>query len=614
MQARSDITAPEVMDVPALTTEVVLYAALALAGFTLRVFVLGNPPLGADEAAQALASFNFLNGRPDSFTGSPLLFFANTILFALFGANDGIARAVPALFGSVLVLLPALLRRELGRVGALVASALLAFSPTLVFFSRTADGAIIAVSGALAALAFGWRYVTAERRQARDLYAATVAAALALLSAPEVWMIVAGAGVFIVLRVNHARRVLMPADFSDGPVHAAQEEQERTDVRRAGILFLAIFLGIATMFLMRRDGLGATFNLFGQWLGGLAPGGSPFDPLRLLVIYEPVALFFGVVGVIDVMFALRSAGRDELPLAVLAIWTIVAFALYSIGGDKTPARVVVLVVPLALVAGWYIGAWLSRLADELAAPGAMQSVLTQEVPVVAFACALAGFLYLVLAEFVSKGTVIAADLAAGLLRSRQATADPGFNGLVLAIVILIAVAAVVFLAVTTVGWARSRNIGIALALALLSLWTFRQMAMASFSGVINPQEWLVTRATSLNVVDLQTDLEDISRWRANDSFTMTILADDALGPVVKWYVRDFRNARFETNPVMVPGIQALIVPANTPINPGKLMSQQYQVEAVRNAQTQPNFLRWLIFRDTGLADTNAAVLWIPQPQ
>ncbi len=620
--------APAVVRVPALTMEVGLYAALVLAGLLLRLFVLGNVPLSSDEAAQALASFNFVNGRPETFTGSPLLFFGNAVLFALFGANDGLARALPALFGSALVLLPALLRRELGRAGALVATGLLAFSPSLVFFSRTADGAVIAVTCALAAFVFGWRYVTAERRVARDVFLAAVAAAFALLTAPEVWMIIAGVGLFLALRVNYARRVLMPAEFSDGPVHAAQSgpenaapQAERTDLRRAGILFLVIFIGIATTFLMHREGLGAAFNLFGAWVSGLVPGGSPFDPLRLLVIYEPVPLFFGAVGIVDVLFAMRSADRDELPLAALAFWAVVAFVLDSIGSDKSPARLVVLAVPLALLAGWYIGAWLTRLADDLAAPGAVQTVLTQEVPVLAFAAALTGFLYLVLAEFATKGTVMAADLAAGVIHSQQATTNAGFNGIVLVIVLLIAAGAVIFLAVTTVGWARSRNIGVALALVLLTLWTFRQMTMASFfsgeadvSGALNPQEWLVTGATSANMVDLKNDLEDISRWRANDSFTLTILADDGLGPVVKWYVRDFRNAKFESHPVMVPGIEALIVPPDAPVNPGNLISQHYEIQATRDSLVQPNFLRWLIFRDTGPANYTEAVLWIPQPQ
>src|SRR5258706_12764079 len=50
--------------------------------------------------------------------------------------NDTTARFVPALFGVGIVALPVGLRRELGRVGALLCAFLLAVSPSFVYFSR----------------------------------------------------------------------------------------------------------------------------------------------------------------------------------------------------------------------------------------------------------------------------------------------------------------------------------------------------------------------------------------------------------------------------------------------------------------------------------------------
>ena len=57
---------------PKVTIEVALYVALALVGLSVRLLVLGDAPLSSDEARQALASWNFFNGKPDAFTGSPL--------------------------------------------------------------------------------------------------------------------------------------------------------------------------------------------------------------------------------------------------------------------------------------------------------------------------------------------------------------------------------------------------------------------------------------------------------------------------------------------------------------------------------------------------------------
>jgi uncharacterized protein (TIGR03663 family) len=587
-----------------------LYAACALAALAIRLLLLDSAPLSTPEAMQAVASWHWINGRAEAFIGSPLLFAGNSLLFLLFGASDFAARVLPALFGSALVLLPALVRRELGPPGALIASALLAFSPSLVFFSRNADGVIIAVTCALAALAWGWRYVV--DRVPRHLYLAAAAAALALVSAREVWTIVLSAGVFALVLAARARRAAPVADVADGPIHAAQVEQARRDWLIASALFVGIFLATATIFLTHREGLGGALGLFGAWIAGLQPGGSFFDPLRVLVVYEPIPLFFGVIAIVDLAFAASSWDRHHAPLLALALLTVVALLLYSIGGDKSPARVVVLVVPLSLIAGWYIGMWFEETAEQIAgAPQARQMILTQEVPIYLFAGALAAFLYIVLAEFATRGSVFAAEMLASLTRAQQSAT---LNGVVLTGLIAAAVAIVVFLAVSTVGRARARIVGTAVVLTLTTAWTIRQTALVNFSGAWNPQDWLVATAAAPNVRDMVADLEDVSRWRANDSHTLTMIVDTSLGPMAEWYLRDFRNAQFYAHPTMLPEIQALVLAPDTPINSGKLMSQRYQLETTRVTGAQPNLLRWLIFRDTGNMAPTQAVVWTPQPE
>ncbi len=595
---------------PTLNVEMVLYVGCALAALIIRLFLLDLAPLSSDEAMQAVASWHWISGQADALTGSPLLFAGNALLFTLFGASDFAARILPALFGAALVLLPSLLRRELGRSGALMASVLLVLSPSLVFFSRTADAVIITVTCALAALIWGWRYLV--DRAPHHLYWAAVAAALALLSSKDVWTIVLSAGLFTLLLLPRARQVVLAADVADGPIHAAQVQRERRDGIIAAGIFVAILVGIATIFLLRREGLGATLSLFGAWISGLRPGGSFFDPLRILVVYEPISLFFGVIALVDLAFAFSSWDRDQAPLLALGLIALVGFFFYSFGGDKNPARVVVLVVPLTMIAGWYIGAFYDETTEQIvAAPQARQMILTQEAPIFLFGFALAAFLYIVLAEFATRGSVLAADMVVAIMHAQE---SPVFNGTILTGLIAVAVGVVLFLAVSTVGWARARIVGTALVLTLMALWTARQTALTSFSGAWNPQDWLVKSAASPNVRDMTNDLEDVSRWRANDTHALAMIVDAALGPMAQWYLRDFRNARFVSHPTMVPEIEALVLSPNTPINPGKLMSQRYQLETARSAGGQTNLLRWLIFRDIGSEQATQAVVWIPQPQ
>ncbi len=580
---------------PALTLEIALYIAFALGALWLRLFALGDAPLATDEARQALASWNFAHGIAEPFTGSPLLFTGNAIVFALFGATDGLARLFPAVFGSVLVLLPALVRRELGRLGALIASALLVLSPSLVFASRDANGAMIAVTCALATWAFAWRYLNDHAQ--RDLNLAAIALALALVSAREVWTIILAVAIVVVwARVVGGRATNLPAI------------QLRNT---ATILFLVVFFGVATLFAMHREGIGATFDLLGAWFDGLRPDFTLGDLLRLLVIYEPIPLFFGTAALVQFAFTARDLEpRVRGWLGGLMTWIGVAFVLYSLGADKNPVRVVVIVVPLILVAGKQIGAWLERAAQETD-----RVILgTNEAPVYFLALALAGFLYFVIAEFVMRGDVVAAQIlatATGLSRN-----GANWDGAIVVGLMCVAVAAIVFLAVTTVGLIRAKNIGVAIILTLFALWTIRQNAMLNFfaGGALNPYEPLVAHAAAVNVRDLAHDLEDISRWRANDSHTLAISADETLGSMLAWNLREFRNAHLVAHPTATAETQVLVLAANATAPASNWMSQVYHLESTYASDAENNWLRWLLFRDVGAAQYRDAVLWMPQPQ
>ncbi|MEW5717409.1 MAG: glycosyltransferase family 39 protein [Chloroflexota bacterium] len=581
---------------PRVTVEVALYAAFALMGLFARLLVLGDAPLSSAEARQALASWNFLNGKPDVFADSPLLFTGNAILFALFGANDTLARLLPALFGSALVLLPALVRRELGRVGALATSALFVFSPSLVFFSRNLDGAIIAVTCALAAFAFGWRYLTDGT--ARDLNLAAIFAALALISAREVWTIAFALALFVLVT-----RVAFPS-----AIPQRDPQSKIGNPKSAIVLFAIFFLAIATAFTLRRDGIGATFDLFGAWLAGLQPGAAFYDPLRLLVVYDPIPLFFGIVALIQ-FGVIEIGARARAFFNALTFWAIVAFAAYSLGADKNPARVVVLVVPLTMLAGWYIGVWLERARRETDA----EFFLSQELPVFVFACVIGAFLYLVIVEFATRGS-LAATMALTRAFGLERLPDAALDLQIISVLMLIALAAVAFLVVATVGWRRAPVFALALVLTGLAVWTWRQTAIVNYANALNAREYLVARAASANVRDLERDLRDISRWRAGDATTLAIVADETLNPIVAWTLRDFRNARFAARTSVTQDPQVFLLPARAPAPGSGWVRQAYTLENQRAPGGTSSFLRWWLFRDVGALESDAVALWMRQPE
>ena len=83
----------------------------------------------------------------------------------LFGASDYTARVSAAIFGSALVLTPLLLRRKLGTIGTLAAMAFLAFSPTLVYYSRFFREDIYLALFSLLMVAAMWRYIEEGRNR-----------------------------------------------------------------------------------------------------------------------------------------------------------------------------------------------------------------------------------------------------------------------------------------------------------------------------------------------------------------------------------------------------------------------------------------------------------------
>jgi uncharacterized protein (TIGR03663 family) len=588
--------------VSALTVEVAMYVALFFFAFAIRFFVLDLAPLNSDEARQALAAWKFVRGDPGSYTGSPLLFSLHSLFFIVFGASDFTARAMPAFSGAALILLPAFIRRDLGRTGAVIASLLLAFSPSLVFLSRSVDGIMAAATCSLAAIIFGKRYL--ESRAAGDMYFAAAFAALGLLSAADAWTIALSLGLwFAASRLGLVTR----RDIQGSKNEESVPTQTNNNALSVLIFFFLVFVGTATTFLLHREGLGAAFDQFGTWVDSFRLGFSVPEVLRLLIVYEPLILLFGVAGLLDLIFSLRET--PSIAAEIIGFWCATAFLLLSFSANDSPARIAVIVVPLALLAGVNVGTWIERATNSMCSVGT-RDLVTHEMPILAVAIGLTSFLAILLAELAQRGSIFSADTF-GILGSSPDNIN--LSGTIVATLSLITLFATSVLAITTLGTARARNVGILFVLVLGSLWTIRQMSMLNFPAgrALNPQEWIVARAAAPNVRDLVNDLEDASRWRANDTHTIVSLVDSSLGPILEWNLRVLTNVRFLQHPTASSDTQALVLPGNALPPAVGWISQKYEIEVTRGAAG--GGLRALIYRDSGGLDVTSASLWIPTP-
>ena len=118
-----------------------LRACSSLVALALRIIDLGDRPFHHDESQDAYFSWIFCE-RGDyhyqPILHGPLRFYLTAAVYTLFGDSDFTARLAPALMGTLIVALPYLLRRQIGRVAAFARRRAFAVGPTYLYFSRFA--------------------------------------------------------------------------------------------------------------------------------------------------------------------------------------------------------------------------------------------------------------------------------------------------------------------------------------------------------------------------------------------------------------------------------------------------------------------------------------------
>ena len=176
-----------------ITAEGLAYLTIVSLAILTRFWDLGTRAMNHDESLHTYYSWKLYDHY--EYTHNPLmhgpfLFHANALSYFLFGDNDVTGRIVPAIFGVALVMMPALLRspRLLGRWGALTASAVLLFSPSILYYSRFIRHDIYALTATFLIVIAALRYL--ERPERRWLVTAGAATGF-LFCTKEVSFIVA---------------------------------------------------------------------------------------------------------------------------------------------------------------------------------------------------------------------------------------------------------------------------------------------------------------------------------------------------------------------------------------------------------------------------------------
>lgn len=567
-----------------ITTEVVLYVAIVGVAAVLRLWNLAASPLSTREAAQAIAAFN---GSAMPAGGSPVLFAINQVLFGLFGTtvNDGGVRLIAALFGTIMVLLPALFRDQIGRYGALVAALMLAVSPTLVAASRSLDGSIVTATCALAAIGFGLRYFTRQKRP--DLIGLAIAIGLGLTS---------GEGLITIVLVL-IPALLIAYRWMASDEDRAKVQQLRRDehaLRDAVLIGGAAFMLAATALLLRPAGLANVPESVSAWVSAWsAPDAIGAVRLfQIMIVYEPLILLFGLAGLI------MSLRRVTGLILLLGLWAIGAFIVALLQPGRQVLDLALVLTPLALLGGVLV----ERLALDLEQHGAWKAE---------------GLFWLAAAVLLGFAAINAGQTAMGPAATNAflGTQLNRVTSLSVGMVLLAAVILGVF--VLLIGWratVRAAAITLVAVLALISFssaWNLTQMRAGDPHELI----WGPT-ATSPDVRALREMLQAASRQDTGfvdqAQIAVTLPQDDVL---LRWYLRDFKRAQY--NAVVSDLAPIVVAPAGStfpPFVPDAYQGQRFNTQTLWEPSqlTDSDVLRWWLYRESDIAPqpTQTYVVWL----
>jgi len=587
---------------PRLTIELLCYGLSFGLALALRLLALDRWPLLDGEASLALAAWRVARGLPATLRGhSPLLFHVDTLLFYLTNGSDALARSFSVLCGAALVLVPYALRQRLGRLGALVASFLLAISPSLVYFSRVADGSIAVAFCALGLLAAVVGYLD-ERRPACIL-AAAVLAVFALLSGPSVYTWITLLLTFVLVLYLLSRRS-QDRGVWDELGQAWRDLGADAETRRLALLLAAlVFLVAGVAFLSDPAGLQMALDQFGQWVRGFqwlrsvspaaglrsvppAAGlrGTPwYRGLQLLLLYETLPLVLGLAW----FFVTRK--RHDL-LTQFLRYAFVFTLVFSIVPGYRPANGVLLILlPLVLAAGQT-----AEIAFEKMAEGVRQP---------AFWALVALNLVMAAAAYEQLVVYLVVPTSTYLLR--------------IAALVVFAVAAHAML------WSLSgpriplRAAAFSLVLLLLFV-TLRTEAHLNYTAARDPVEPLVGTTTSPDVLELARWSRKLSSQLKGDPRIMDWQVDASLETPLGWYLRSFESVSYLSAASAVPDASGVILPS-TAEAPARYVGMRFVLHSTWTSEKPPllEWVRWWTGYQNKLKEQPAdeVMLWVKsEPQ
>jgi uncharacterized protein (TIGR03663 family) len=369
------------IDLSRINLEVVAFVGLVLLSVVAHLWALGHMALHHDESIHAWSSWRFYTGA-GSFTCAggrtantycydpvfhgPSLYSLTLFSYLLFGDGEAQARLPEAIAGILLVASTWMLRPYLGRRGTFVAAALLAFSPSLLYYTRFArhDALILLWTFWMVAGFFRWldtgkpRYlyllaagtslaiathelyyilfflfgmfvlirVLAELLPRRQLMIGMIAiltvAVLIMFANPPITDKLRAGGLALIIATVVGSGLLLLRVWDDTPIVTARalvlwRHQRRALWTALGILATIYVLLYSTYFADPRGIIDGLYQGIAYWLGSqhdYARGDQPwYYYLMLMPLYEPLALLTSIGAAIYLFTRLPPTADGRRP-------------------------------------------------------------------------------------------------------------------------------------------------------------------------------------------------------------------------------------------------------------------------------------------------------------
>ena len=548
----------------------------------------------------------------------PFLYHLTAFVFLMFGISDVTARVVAAGFAVGVVLLVWPLRRWLGTAGSLLAMLLLTISPTLMFRGRFIRHDIVVMLSTMVMLVCFFRYLEDRQARWLYIVAAALAVGFCAKANSFINGAILGSFwvLHLLLEWTRTRKPLTeiasfdlvmllgtlafplfspvlvkvlgfdPLDYSQAGMLRTLSVvlvllsvsavvgtwwNQRVWLVSAGIYYAIYILFYTTMFTNARGAATGFVGMLGYWLSQqtVARGGQPwYYYFFLLAVYEFLPSLLAMCGAFYHLVrsgrkrpepALESAAGELAPTrwvfaSLLVYWAITNVTVFAWTAEKMPWQNQHVTLPIALLAGWFLGdVWDRRDWHRLLKDGAARVA-------VLLAVALLALLVLISSMMSEPGPLSGVSLEQLAVTLRW----------LLALVMLGGAVLLMYRWGSRLGRRGWIRILVAALVTILIVITLRVALRLSFVNQDYATEFLVYAASTPDTGLVTRELEEMSRRLAGDMELRIAYDDESSWPFV-WYLRDFPNSSFFTAGTGLTGEPQVVIVG--PGNESKMKSQ-----------------------------------------